>query len=152
MSSNDKNIAKQRDDHMLVEKGLYAATGVTAPTKAGTPTYSSDIDLGFALPNVKDARLADIGVLVSAPAHAVASLPNAKTYLVSVCGGTAASPTAIILGDVITQLGAGGVGCVAAEVTVKLPTNCPRYIRAKVVCSTTTLTTNAGTFDISLVF
>ena len=149
--STESNTVNVRDDHMLQDKGLIAATGVTAPTKAATPTFSSTIDLGYAI-GAKDARLADVAIWVTAPAHATASLPDAKTFKVSICGDTTTSPTPIIMGDVITQLGAGGVGALAAEVKVKLPTNCPRYIRAKVTCSSTTNASAVGTFNISLVF
>ena len=147
--STTKNIANQRDDHLLQEKGLIA-TVIAAPVNT-TPVYTGVIDLGFALPNIKDARLADFALHAVAPVHATASLGDAATMTVDICAAATATPTAIIMGAVIVQTGAGGAGAAADEVKLKLPTDCARYIRAKVTASTTDAQAT-GNYELSLVF
>lgn len=107
----------------------FNETDVALPNGAAT-TYSSDIDLGdidFAGENFE--------LLVGVPAFPVGVQANAATLTVNIVAGAAASPTTVIMGSVIVATGADGVGSAAIEKPFRLPSNCPRYVRAQFVNS-----------------
>ena len=114
-------------------------------------TYSSDIDLGNALENGQQ-RPENFELLVSVPLLTVTHLPNDETLSVSIVAGAAASPTTVVLGNVLVSTGAGGSGDVAKEVKVRLPSNCPRYVRAKFDGSASAGDMSAVDAEVSLVF
>lgn len=116
------------------DAALYAADALpsSATTKNGT-----GIDLGAALSS-RGARLEPCELLLSAPALNTANLPDTVTAIYSIQAGadnsTFATPIAT---SCITQT--GNTGAAAASKRIKLPSDCPRYIRASVITAT-----NAG--------
>jgi len=148
--STEKNIANQPDQHLLQEKGLKAAA-LALPADTALD-YGADIDLGFELPNTKDARLDDVWVSLHLPAMTVALLANGETVIANIYAGTAASPTLEIIGGALTVEGVTAVDpSVAITKNVKLPANCPRYIRAGVIASTSSAK-NVYDLTVGLVF
>lgn len=96
--------------------------------------YTDGFDLGH---GSKGDFLADVELLISAPALAVGQLANGSTMKYSVQHDTdPAFGTAVVLHtDVITQTGAGGVGAAAATQSVRLPVDVNRYVRIRVTNS-----------------
>lgn len=146
--STEKNTAKVRDQHRLQDKGLKA-TAIAIPTD-NAEDLADVIDLGFALPNFKDARLSDFGVGVKVPGQALTTiLPNTKIITVNLYVGTTATPTTAIANVVMT--GVTGVDpSPDLDHIFKLPTDCPRYIRCGITC--TSSTAKVGNLEVGLVF
>lgn len=132
----DKNTAKVRDQHALQDKDLKL-TDLALPTDNALDYTANDIDLGFALPNSKDARLEDTWVNIVIPPLTVALLANGATIKVNIYAGTAASPTTEIIGSAVILTGVTAVDpSLKVSRNVKLPADCARYVRAGVICST----------------
>ncbi|MCY2968426.1 MAG: hypothetical protein NT069_33175, partial [Planctomycetota bacterium] len=77
--------------------------------------------------------VAQVELLISAPALAVGQLANGSTMkydVVMSVNSDLSSPT-IIAKEVIVQTGAGGAGAAAATARFRLPTNCARYVGVK---------------------
>lgn len=99
---------------------------VTLPNGANT-TNSTAIDLKQ---GPTGSFVADTEVVINAPALTVGQLADTQTITYSLRH----SPNADLSGDselaasLILQTGAGGVGAVAAERRVRLPSNVQRYV------------------------
>ena len=110
---------------------------VTKALPNGAATIATDgIDLG--LSPKADSHL-PIELLIDAPAMATAAMADAKTMKYEVYHDTdsAFGSEASLYGIVLTQTGAGGAGCAAAQKRIALPIDCKRYIRVKATGSTT---------------
>jgi len=143
------NTPEFPDGHRVSDKGLIA-TVVAVPT-ATTLTYTGTIDLGSAL-TAKGVRLADCVLWIKLPSQTLAALPNGETLTVGVYAGAATAPTTVLMAQVIVQTGATGTDpAVAIEVNLKLPDDCPRYIRAGVLDSAGVLAV-AGNMECELRF
>lgn len=105
---------------------------VALPTSDGT-TYSADIDLGAEAYKGENYELE-----ISVPALTTTHLPDADTLTANVCAGASAEPTTVLLGAVSVQTGAGGAGAAAKTTRVRLPSNCPQYVRVQFVAAGTT--------------
>jgi len=142
------NTPEIRDDHKLRDKKCIA-TVVAIPTNT-TLVYTGDIDLHAM--TAKGARLADMALNVKIPSQTLAALPNTETLTVGIYAGAAASPTAVLMAQVMVQTGATAVDpALAMQVRLKLPDDCPRYIRAGVVDSAGVLAIT-GNLEAELVF
>jgi hypothetical protein len=116
----------------------YNETDVALPEDDGT-SYSSTIDLG----NI-DMADENVELLVTVPNLTVTHLPNADTLTVAICAGAATDPTAVIADSIVVYTGAGGAGATGSTVRFKLPSTCPRYVRARFIAA-------GGTGDMSAV-
>lgn len=94
---------------------------------------SPGLDLGEVAANA--ALLADVELLITAPAVTVGMLANTKTltYDVQHDSDPAFGTPVTINKACLVQTGAGGAGAAAATVNVPLPVDCKRYVR--VVCT-----------------
>lgn len=105
---------------------------VTKALPAGASAVTSDaIDLGH---GSSGDFLADVEVLISAPALAVGQLADTTTIIYDLIMGDSSdltsSPTTIIAAA-ITQTGAGGAGAAAATYQCRLPVDVKRYVGIK---------------------
>lgn len=122
----------------LLEDADLKETDTALPTADGT-SYSRDFDLG------DDARKGENFELhLSHPALTTTHLPDADTLTANIVAGASSNPTTVILGAVLVSTGAGGAGAAAAEKQVRLPSDCPRYVRVQWVAA-------GGTGDMSAV-
>jgi hypothetical protein len=97
----------------------------------GAANVSTDVlDLGH---GTMGRLLAQMEFLVSAPAMNTTEMPNSKTmiYSIETDNDVAFGSPTVVNAALITQTGAGGVGCAAASARFRLPTNCERYVRIK---------------------
>jgi hypothetical protein len=102
------------------------------PADAGTVNGTA-IDLGAV--GSHGARLENCEVKLSAPALTVTQLPNTTTATYSIQASAASNfdGAVTLASGCIVQTGAGGAGAAADSFRLKLPTDCPRYLRAVVV-------------------
>jgi hypothetical protein len=131
-----------------VKDALLKVT-IALPNGAAT-VYSAGIDLGH---GTKGDFLAKAEFKVSAPALTTTQQPNAKTLIYSIQHGDdpAFGDVADLYPNVLTQTGAGGVGCAAAEFAARLPVDVKRYVRVKAVGSATGDSSAASlTFEVLL--
>jgi len=124
------------------------------PAAASTTKNGTAIDLGDAL-TANGARLALCELLLSAPALTTTILPDTKTmtYSIEACAASDfGSGVVTLAGSCIVQTGAGTAGAAAATFRAKLPTDCPRYIRAKAVSGANTTDASALSMKLELLF
>lgn len=149
--STEKNIALKQDMHQLQEIGLVDEE-VTIPVDT-TILYSDDIDLGFELPNNKDARLDDVWLQIKVPAMTVAHFRDSNTMRMDVFAGTAASPTTEIIGTALVVTGVTAVDPSLVTVrNVKLPADCARYVRVGITVATSESNMTNYKLRVGLVF
>lgn len=115
------------------------ATALPDVAVAGT-TYTVGLDLG--LVSTFGARLEEVELKVSVPALAAGQMANndtMKLYLVHDTTSSLGGASVHVFGPhqytspIINLLGAGGVGCAAASVTLKIPSDLSRYVGLKMV-------------------
>lgn len=128
----------------------FTETDVALPN-GNTTSYSTDIDLGAALAG-NEIRPEGVELYISVPALTVTHLPNGETLTVNVVAGAAASPTGVIMGSVLVFTGAGGAGAAANTARLRLPSNCPRYLRVAFAGSATAGNMSAVDAEVSLLF
>jgi len=116
------NAPEIRDSHRLRDKKLLE---VVALPGAGLTTYSLGIDMnaltGF---TAKGAILADFMIRVSVPNLGVGHLVNADTLGISIILDSAQpldASSKVLMADLISMLGAGGVGDTKESVTLRVP-------------------------------
>jgi len=116
------NVPEIRDSYRLRDKQLLET--VALPGTAGT-TYSLGIDMnaltGF---TAKGAILADFMIKVSVPNLGVGHLVNADTLKISLLLDSAQpidGSSKVLMLDVISMLGAGGVGDTKESFTFRIP-------------------------------
>ena len=116
------NTPEKRDTHRL---GDYAFRKADALPAAGLTTYSTGLDLATILPQTaKGASLAECIFSVRVPNMTVAGLVDADTLKVSVMVDSVApidASSKAIMPDIISMLGAGGVGDLGEEFSIKVP-------------------------------
>jgi len=120
------NAPEIRDTYRLKDKTFI---NVAALPTVGAASYSVGFDLQAL--TAKGVRVAEMELEVSHPALAVGLMVNADTLKLAVVSDTALpidGSSVVIAADVISSVGAGGVGCAAASARFKIPTNCSRYI------------------------
>ncbi len=116
----------------------YNETDVALPTSDGT-SYSTGIDLG-----ADSFKPEEMELFIEVPALTVTHLPNADTLTVNIVAGSTSTPTTVIAASILTFTGADGSGAAGASVRYRLPSDCPRYVRAQFVAA-------GGTGDMSAV-
>lgn len=93
---------------------------------------------------------ANVEFKISAPAMNATEMPDAKTMKYDIITSDAenmGTPTTLVTAA-ITQTGAGGVGCAAAEYTFRLPLTVKRYVAIKATGSASGNATTASlTFE-----
>lgn len=109
-------------------KRFDASLSTTKALPNGAATVKSsafDLKLGS-----KGDLLSDVEVRIEAPALVVGDLADTKTMTYDVIHGDAAdlSDSAVLLGAVLVQTGAGGAGAGAANVQMRLPVDVKRYV------------------------
>jgi hypothetical protein len=125
-----------RANALVRDAGLVQS--IALPAAAGT-VNGLPIDLGDAM-TARGARLADCELVLTAPALNTTDLPNTVTAIYAIQGSTTNFGTVVPLATAcLTQTGAAGAGAALQTWRMKLPSDCPRYIRASVVTAT-----NAG--------
>jgi len=130
-----------KDKQLSVTKAL--------PNGAATAA-SNGIDLGL---SEKADNHMPLEILIEAPALDATAMPNGKTmvYAVFHAADEAFATETAVYGNVLTQAGAGGVGCAAASKRVALPSDVKRYIRVKATGSAAG-DASGSSFAASLVF
>jgi hypothetical protein len=120
------------------------------PAAAGTGNGTA-LDLGNDS-TANGARLQDCELLLSAPALATGALPDTVTATYSIeCSSVANfATTQNVSPSCVVQT--GNTGAAAATFRAKLPTNCLRYVRAKVVTSTNAGNCAASSMTLELLF
>jgi len=105
------------------------------PNGAAT-VYSTSIDTGKTTELGK--QLAEVELLLSAPALVVGDLADAATMKYSIVMDTVDpidGSSTVLYADILTQTGAGGAGAAAATKRFKLPTDGLRLVGFKAVNS-----------------
>jgi hypothetical protein len=118
-----------------IKDATFIDASAALPTADGT-SYSADIDL-----EITGYKGENYELEVTIPSLTAEDLPNADTLTVNIVAGAAANPTSVILGSVIVVTGTGSASTAVTD-TVRLPSDCPRYVRAQFVAA-------GGTGDIS---
>jgi hypothetical protein len=103
-----------------LEKTIALADGAAA-------VVSASIDLGAG-----SVFLANAEIDIVAPAMNVTEMPNAKTMVYDLQTSADDSTFTDLYSAVITQTGAGGVGCAAAADRIRLPADAEQYIRVQI--------------------
>lgn len=120
------------------------------PNGAAT-VYSTGIDTSKS-PTGK--QLAEVEYLLTAPAMNATEMPDAKTMIYSILVDTVLpvdGSSTVLYPSVITQTGAGGVGCAAATYRFKLPSTAPRLVGFRAVGSASgNATTASATLEVVL--
>lgn len=114
----------------------YALRVTKALPNGGASTVTDAIDLQH---GTYGRLLADVEFLLEAPAMGVTPMANGKTmiYSIETDNDPAFGSAKVVNAALLTQTGAGGVGCAAASERFRLPSNCERYVRIKATGSTT---------------
>jgi hypothetical protein len=102
----------------------------------GANVTSGSIDLGQ---GTNGEFVTPTEFLLSAPAMATGVMGDGKTMKYDILmsdSSDLSGPTTLIV-SAITQTGAGGAGCAAADYRFRLPSNVKRYIGVKATGSTT---------------
>lgn len=119
--------------------GTYAVGDVTLRSTLSLPngaatTTSTAIDLGH---GSNGGNFTDNEFLLEVPAVNATQLPNTQTLTYSVVSSASSdlsSPTVHNAAQLV-QTGAGGAGAAAAQVRLRLPSDCKRYVGIKCVKS-----------------
>lgn len=116
------------------------------PASASSSTNSAILDIGA------DAYKPEcIEAEISIPALSTTIAPDTRTVTLIIDSSTSSS-IASVTQNLLTQVltGAGGAGISATSFRVRLPSNCPRYLRATVTfgASTTTGAALSATFQL----
>lgn len=120
----------------------------TLPAAASTSTNSAILDIGA------DAHKPEsIEALISIPALSTTIAPDTRTVTLIIDSSTSSS-IASVTQNIVTKVftGAGGAGISASEVRVRLPSNCPRYLRATVTFGASTTDGSALSATFALAF
>jgi hypothetical protein len=123
------------------------------PNNASTTVNGTALDPGNALTG-RGAYLAQCELLLSAPALNTTMLPDTRTMTYSIEGSVDSaftSPIALASGCIV-QTGAGSAGAAAATFRMKIPSNAPRYIRAKAVSGASTTDASSLSMTLALLF
>jgi hypothetical protein len=126
----------------------------TLPAAASTTKNGTALDQGNALTD-RGARVAPCEALLSAPALTTVILPDTKTmtYSVEACAASDFGSGVVTLASgCIVQTGAGGAGAAAASFRMKIPSDCPRYVRAKAVSGADTTDASALSMTFEILF
>lgn len=103
-----------------------------------TTVYSDPLDIGRK--TSAGNALAEVELLIEAPALSTTELPDGQTmkYNVQACALSDFSSGAYYVAkEVLVQTGAGGAGAAAASARFRLPSDCVRYVRVAAVNSGT---------------
>ena len=120
-----------RANQLLGDAVLKATDALPA---SSTTVNGTAIDLGDAMTG-RGARRDDCELLLSAPVLSTTQLPDGNTAKYSIQGSLLANFATVVplATTVLTQTGAGGAGAAASSARIKLPSDCPRYVRASVI-------------------
>jgi len=127
----------------------FSETDVALPNGAAS-TYSSDIDLGFALGTGHERP--NLELIITVPDLTVTHLPDTRTLTLAVAAGASANPTTLIADSIEVFTGAGGAGASGTTTRFTLPTDCPRYVRVKFTGGTSAGDMSAVDAEVSMVF
>jgi hypothetical protein len=136
-----------------VKDASFVDAAAALPNAGSGTSYSDTFDLGSALTS-RGIRGGEFEIRIEAPTIALTTLlPNGETCSYSVYAGAATSPTTKILGEVIVQTGATGTDpCAAVTKQVRLPADCPRYVRVGATLSSGAGNCSTRDMAVSLVF
>lgn len=122
-------------DGRRIKDATFVDTAATLPTADGT-VYSADFDLEIAGYKGENYELE-----ITIPSLSAVELPNADTLTCNIVAGASANPTTVILGSVLVVTGDGSASTAVTD-EIRLPSDCPRYVRVQFVAA-------GGTGDIS---
>ena len=88
---------------------------------------------------------------ITTPVLDSTQLPNLDTLTCNVVAGSTATPTTVILGSVLVITGDGSDSA-ETTVQVRLPSDCPRYVRVQFVLAGTTGDCSAASTIVKLLF
>jgi hypothetical protein len=134
----------------LMKDALLKVTK-TLPNAASTTVNSTGIDLQE---GTRGDFLADVEILITAPALNTTILPDTRTMTYSLYHDTdpAFGTETLVYGAAgqIVQTGAGGVGAALATFRGRLPTTVKQYIRLKIAsgASTTDASATSATLEV----
>lgn len=113
------------------------------PSAASTTIYSDAIDLGHG--SLGDF-VANAEFKLTVPAVNTTMAPDTRTFTYSIVTAAtsdlSSSPT-VVHASILTQTGAGGAGAATANVTIRLPVDCQRYVGVKTVSGASTTDASA---------
>jgi len=131
-----------------VQDSLLSPAAFTLPAAASTSVTSSTVDLGSAAPY----QPGNIELELNVPALTDTMVPNTRTstYIIETCTATNFSTIdKTLYSEVFTGAGSG----VAAKVKrVRLPSDCARYIRAKITHGASTTDSSAVSATLKVLF
>jgi hypothetical protein len=112
------------------------------PASASATVNGAAIDLGH---GSKGRLLADVELLLTAPAVNTTMAPDTRTFTYSIITSDAAdlSNPVVLMPSVIVQTGADGAGAPTADYRFRLPTNTKRYVGVRVVSGASTADASA---------
>jgi hypothetical protein len=123
---------------------------VALPASGSATTYSAGIDTGT---TPTGDLVAEVDAIVSAPALTTTQLPDGEAVTYGIQHATdAAFGTAVTLETVGQQVGAGGVGAVAAQFRFRLPGTTERYVRLAPTTSSGCGDCSAASAGLALLF
>jgi len=120
------------------------------PDAASTTVGGTAMDLGNAL-TARGARLESCELKLTVPALTTTMLPDTKTmtYSIQACAASDFGSGVVELASgCVVQTGASSAGAAADSHRMKLPTDCPRYVRAKAVSGADV--TDSSSLDMTL--
>lgn len=129
------------------------AASTSLPNGASTTVNGSAIDLGT-ITGIS-ARSERMEAILSAPTLTPTMLPDTRTmtYSLEASNDSAfGSGVVTIAGSCIVQTGASGAGAAAATFRAKIPSNCPRYLRAKAVSGASVTDSSSLKMKLELLF
>ena len=133
---------------LLKDVALHSSDAL--PTAAGTVNGTA-IDLGNAMSG-RGSRQAHCELLLSAPALTTVQLPDAVTSKYSIQGSTLANFASVVPLATTCLTQTGNTGAAAQTWRMKLPSDCPRYVRASVITSTNAGNCAASSMTLDLLF
>ena len=134
-----------RDKDVLVTQAMPAAASTTVN---GTP-----IDLGATVFAKGIDRATGVEAVVRIPALNATMLPDTRTCIVTIqTSDDSAFGSGVRDLATVTKTGAGGVGSSADELRATIPSDCFRYVRAKVVSGASTTDMSAVSYELAIVW
>src|SRR4051812_17262610 len=115
------------------------------PNGAATVYSSPGIDTDKS--TAQGSQPGSVEYLLSAPAMNATEMPDAKTMIYSILTDTidpVDGSSTVLMPSVITQTGAGGVGCAAQTYRFRLPSNADRIVSFRAVGSASGVATTAS--------
>ncbi len=103
------------------------------PAAASSSTQSTGVDLGADV-----WKLEDIEFNINLPTLSTTIAPDTRTVTAILETSTTSNFAAIVMSQSYILTGAGGAGIAGADYRFRVPSNCSRYVRAKITFGAST--------------